>query len=200
MHSRKTSLSSHGTSSSHSPSNSSSFNGSLHRPALSISLPTLSPTIGGNERSVSSLSQEIIRLQDVLREREAEITELEASLKESQRAALEADIAASTPDEEPLVNGSSLLNGTLTNGQDAALVSGTLSPRTIDQFDHIRKTMGGNGRMSFSEGASSVMSEDDSLERLNELMLCVLTISFSASTHRDFAVLWHRKRVSTARP
>ncbi|KAF6764027.1 kinesin [Ephemerocybe angulata] len=179
VHSRKTSLSSHGTSSSHSPSNSHSFNGLTHRPNLSISLPSLSPTINGNERSVSSLEKEIIRLQEVLRERETEITALEASLKESQRASLEAEAAASSV-KGPALNG---VNGfTRIDNGDAALLNAALSPRTIDQFDHIRKTMEGNGHATHSEAPSSVMSDDESLERLNELML---SMAQKESQHRE---------------
>ena len=163
-HSRKTSFSSHGTSSSHSPSPSQSLNSFLSRPNLSISLGSVSPTT--NERSVSSLEKEIIRLQEVLRERETEIIDLEASLKESQRLQAEAPLPVT---EE--VNGVNGVNGTGANGHADAPLAGVLSPRTLDQFDHIRKTMEGNGHANYSEGPSSVMSDDESLERLNELML-----------------------------
>ena len=40
--------------------------------------------VNPNERSVVSLEQEIMRLQEVLKEREAEITVLETSLRESE--------------------------------------------------------------------------------------------------------------------
>ena len=169
MHSRKASLSSHGTSSGHSPSNSTHNLLLASRPNLSISLP--SPGSHNNERSVSSLEKEIMRLQEVLKEREAEITELEASLKESQRAR-----DSGSPDQDK-----TLLHVNGVNGFDASTVNGSksaaLSPRTLDQFDHIRKSME-NGHTP--EGPSSVMSDDESLERLNELMLSVsvLTIPF----------------------
>lgn len=158
-HLRKASFSSHGTSSSHSPSSSHSGSNSLstlqsfgHRPNLSISMPSLSPV--AHERSVSSLEQEIMRLQEVLKEREAEITVLEDSLKGIQ--------------QEKITN-----NG-ITIGEKLAqpsTVDGALSPQTLYQFDSIRKTMeNGNGIVNGAESASS-FSDDESLERLNELML-----------------------------
>jgi kinesin family protein 4/21/27 len=136
-----------------------------HRPNLSISLPSLSPTLQGNERSVSSLEKEIMRLQEVLKDREAEISSLEASLKESEQAR-----APQTPTMESKAMAVNGVNGHVVNGIEDVLLNATLSPRTLNQFDHIRKTMEGNGHAVHPEG-SSVASEDDSLERLNELML-----------------------------
>jgi len=164
VHSRKTSFSSHGTESSHSPSNSHSYFSSTtsqslaSRPNLSISLPSVSPTAHSNERSVSSLEKEIMRLQEVLKEREAEISLLEGSLKERQ----EQDLAqGGIPTEQPV---SSMVNG------NALPLDATLSPKTMNQFDNIRKIMENDNDAAPREG-SSVYSEDDSLERLNELML-----------------------------
>ena len=154
--------SSHSPSSSHSISYTHSYSNSLQvlglRPNLSLSTPTLSP---GHERSVSSLEKEIMRLQEVLKEREAEITLLEESFKGTQQY------------EKPVVNG-------IANDQDRSEMNGnpaeSLSPKTLYQFDNIRKTMeNGNGH---AETASSY-SDDESLERLNELMLYV---SFIIST------------------
>jgi hypothetical protein len=109
---------------------------------------------------VSSLEKEIMRLQDVLKEREAEISLLEGSLKERQ----EQDLAqGGIPSEQPV---SSMVNG------NALALDATLSPKTMNQFDNIRKSIiieNDNGAAP-REG-SSVYSEDDSLERLNELML-----------------------------
>ncbi|KAF9052816.1 kinesin domain-containing protein [Panaeolus papilionaceus] len=169
-HLRKASFSSHGTSSSHSPSSSHSGSNSLstlqsfgHRPNLSISMPSLSPV--AHERSVSSLEQEIMRLQEVLKEREAEITVLEDSLKGIQ--------------QEKITN-----NG-ITIGEKLAqpsTVDGALSPQTLYQFDSIRKTMeNGNGIVNGAESASS-FSDDESLERLNELML---SMAQKESQHRE---------------
>ncbi|RDB21522.1 hypothetical protein Hypma_011769 [Hypsizygus marmoreus] len=183
VHSRKTSFSSHGTGSSHSPSNSHSHSATTSsyltgaRPNLSISLPSLSPPVNPNERSVGSLEKEIMRLQEVLKDREAEITLLEESLKQSQE---EKAAAAALSVSTPIENG--LPNGKVTSPEPA------LSPKTINQFDHIRKTMeNGNGHAyhdSASEvNGSSVFSEtDESLERLNELML---SMAQKESNHRE---------------
>lgn len=167
VHSRKTSFSSHGTESSHSPSNSHSYFSPTtsqflaSRPNLSISLPpSVSSTAHSNERSVSSLEKEIMRLQEVLKEREAEISLLEGSLKERQ----EQDLAQGGIPTEPPVP--AMVNG------NASLLDATLSPKTMNQFDNIRKSiiMENDNDAAPPEG-SSVYSEDESLERLNELML-----------------------------
>ncbi|KAF8651435.1 hypothetical protein AX16_004736 [Volvariella volvacea WC 439] len=173
VHLRKTSYSTGTGSSSHSPSNSYSpaLNG-LSRPNLSISLP--SPALNGQERSVSSLEKEIMRLQEVLKEREAEISVLETSLRESRIA----EAAAPTPpvDSKVKVNGHS------------ADPDHTLSPKTLNQFDHIRKSMEHhNDQLSVDNGSdkneSSVYSEtEDSLERLNELML---SMAQKESQHKE---------------
>ncbi|KAF9469234.1 kinesin [Collybia nuda] len=183
VHSRKTSFSSHGTSSSHSPSNSHSHSTSTlshmlnSRPNLSISLPSPFPGTP-NERSVGSLEKEIMRLQEVLKEREAEITILEESLKESQ----EEKIATTPPVLEPPPK---------TNGQVPHNHT-TLSPKTLNQFDHLRKSMengnlNGNGHANYQESVeingSSVYSDaDESLERFNELML---SMAQKESYHRE---------------
>ncbi|KAF8077786.1 kinesin domain-containing protein [Lyophyllum atratum] len=180
VHSRKTSFSSHGTSSSHSPSSSHSHATSGYlsgvRPNLSISLPSPSP-VNGNERSVGSLEKEIMRLQEVLKDREAEITLLEESLKESREEKVLAPppVANLVDEAPPTVNGKS---------ND---IGASLSPKTQNQFDHIRKTMeNGNGHpydTGSEMNSSSVFSEtDESLERLNELML---SMAQKESHHRE---------------
>jgi len=162
VHSRKTSFSSHGTSSSHSPTNSHSH----LSPNASISLP--SPNNYG-ERSLGSLEKEIMRLQEVLKEREAEITILEESLKEQDEKVAENGTESGIPE----------ING-ITISPDA-----TLSPKTLNQFDHIRKSMeNGNGTTAYHEvdselnEASAFSEKDESLERLNELMLYVVITMF----------------------
>lgn len=98
-----------------------------------------------------------MRLQEVLKERETEISLLEESLKESEER------AASTTD----VDNPESLEVNVVN------LDNTLSPKTMNRFDHIRKTMEGvNGHSNLAE-TNSAYSEDESLERLNELMLCV---------------------------
>ncbi|KAF9482822.1 kinesin domain-containing protein [Pholiota conissans] len=171
-HLRKASFSSHGTGSSHSPSNSHSLSVShsasaslsLGRPNLSISMPSLSSS--STERSVSSLEKEIMRLQEVLKDRETEISLLEESLKESQSRGTNGDAVA---DQE-------------VQDVDGVNPDTTLSPKTLNRFDHIRKTMEGvNGNGTHMETSSSY-SEDESLERLNELML---SMAQKESHHRE---------------
>ncbi|KAI8989755.1 kinesin [Trametes punicea] len=141
--SRKASTSSHGTSSSvsHSPGHT--------RPNLSLSLPSLA--VSPTERSVASLEEEIMRLQDVLKEREAEISALEASLKEKNEtngasASLAAELQRSPTDSQ---------------GNDYV----HLSPKTINHFTEIRKSLDLHHANQYT--ASDV---DESLVRLNELM------------------------------
>lgn len=167
--SRKASFS---TSSSHSPSNSHSNSAPFAspRPNLSISLPA------SNERSVASLESEIMRLQDVLREREAEIAALEISLRERPKVPSGSPTSIDDIDTPP----STPPNGILPNG-DQSLAS-HLSPKTMGQFENIRRSMELNGRDHLfengSEVASNVSEMDESLDRLNELMLYVHFLFF----------------------
>ena len=102
-----------------------------------------------------------MRLQEVLREREAEITALEQSLEEGQKK--------DRPVAHPIiVNG---VDGKIVHVEDVAGVtngelSDALTPKTLDRFENIRKTME-NGHAD----TVSSQDEDESLERLNELML-----------------------------
>ncbi|TFK42468.1 kinesin domain-containing protein [Crucibulum laeve] len=175
VHLRKTSFSSQGTGSSHSPSNSQSALHSMgSRPNLSISLPSMSPVVQAHDqRSVSSLEKEIMRLQEVLKERESEISLLEESLRESQNEKSTATTTTPIPvDDTPKVNG------------DAGIhLDDNLSPKTMNQFDHIRKTMeNGNGHAVQENGSSVYSDPDESLERLNELML---SMAQKESNHRE---------------
>ncbi|KAF7363854.1 Kinesin-domain-containing protein [Mycena sanguinolenta] len=188
VHSRKTSFST--SSSSHSPSNSQSPFLSPHlRPNLSISLPNniASPVLSTErERSVHSLEKEIMRLQEVLKEREAEIAVLETSLKESKAAPVVngVDHAAPTQPTDPSTQVAPV------NGHANAA---HLSPKTISQFDNIRRSMSHEppykqthsvtDSESDMNGESSVFSDpDESLERLNELML---SMAQKESNHRE---------------
>jgi predicted RNase H-like nuclease (RuvC/YqgF family) len=144
--SRKASTSSHGTngSMSNSPSRS--------KPNLSISLSA--GAISPNERSVSSLEKEIMRLQEVLHQREAEITILEGSLKEKER----------TPASSPLPRTAE------EHLEDDIEVNSHLSPQIMNKFDEIRRGMVlPNGHAEPKE--ESIPDSDASLQRLNELML-----------------------------
>ncbi|KAG7448233.1 kinesin-3 [Guyanagaster necrorhizus] len=186
VHSRKTSFSSL-SSHSHSRSNSNStstLNSLLQssRPNLSISVPAGVPNHA--ERSVSSLEMEIMRLQDVLKEREAEISALENSLKQSrddQSAA--SSPALATPADDVPETLPTKVNGTTSPVH--------LSPKTMGHFDHIRRSMENASGHSIEDlqdsesekNGSSVISEaDESLERLNELML---SMAQKESHHRE---------------
>jgi hypothetical protein len=108
------------------------------------------------ERSLASLENEIMRLQEVLKEREAEITVLEASLIAAN--------AVVSPQQE--VNPSVVANGD-------AVPPPFLSPNTLDHFEDIRKTMM-NGHEHSEDNPDrmrSISEPDESLDRLNELML-----------------------------
>lgn len=110
------------------------------RPNLSISLP-IGP---GHERSVPSLEKEIMRLQEVLKEREAEITTLESTLRNKERSSKEhSDIMG---------------NGHRDSQSD-------LSPRIMNQINAIRKSM------EIRNPPSELAIDNEPLDRLNELML-----------------------------
>lgn len=142
--SRKASISSHGTSSSisHSPGHS--------RPNLSISLPSVA--ISPTERSVASLEEEIMRLQDVIKEREAEISALEATVREKNRAEANGTLTQSSQSkrDNSQANGDALIH---------------LSPKTMTHFSEIRKSLDLHHANHYT-----VSDVDESLQRLNELM------------------------------
>ncbi|KAI0703557.1 kinesin [Cytidiella melzeri] len=145
--SRKASISSHSTSSSVS---------------LSSPRPNLSLNVSPNERSVQSLQREIMRLQEVLKERESEITALEQSLDEREKSRKPAPAlhALSNGDSHPVENGESTPDL-------------HLSPRTMGQFQELRHTL---------DGMPSPADPDESLLRLNELMR---SMAQKESSHRE---------------
>lgn len=200
--SRKPSFSSsHGSNSpiSHSPS--SSFSS---RPALSISVPHstsllngasgVGGSISGNGKSAASLEKEIMRLQDVLKERENEIAVLEESLKAMESKADDFP----TPVPAARANGSAIAPPLLriesgeseefvtpimdhpdyedTSGRSTPVSSSPippadLSPKTMNQFKAIRRSLDFSGLIKF-DGEDSIQpsGQDGLLERLNELM------------------------------
>ncbi|KAJ3918253.1 kinesin domain-containing protein [Lentinula edodes] len=179
--SRKHSSSSHGTASSHSPTNSHSVSLSP-RPNLSISLPNGLTNIVPAERSAVSLEKEIMRLQEVLKEREAEISTLELSLL---KATQTESSASSTSDQ--LRD----LKLELDNAHDdEPAPESFLSPQTINKFAHIRRSMqfhseNGNSQRDHDSNSASdsmVSDTDESLDRLNELML---SMAQKESSHRE---------------
>ena len=115
------------------------------RPNLSISLP-IGP---GHERSVPSLEKEIMRLQEVLKEREAEITTLEFALKEKERRSLE---------HKDIIG----------NGHRDSRRGSELAPQIMNQINAIRKSM------EIRHPPSDLAVDNEPLDRLNELMLLVM--------------------------
>ncbi|KAJ7024324.1 kinesin domain-containing protein [Mycena alexandri] len=197
VHSRKTSFSS-STGSPHS----SPLLSPYARPNLSISLPNSvpSPVMHPNERSVHSLEKEIMRLQEVLKDREAEIAVLEGSLKESKDTRVSQAASAVTPNghavppfpplkaQEPE---QTVTPPASVNGDAAAANPVHLSPKTISQFDNIRRSMSHEAPPSVGtttdegsevNGGSAYSEQDESLERLNELML---SMAQKESHHRE---------------
>lgn len=100
-----------------------------------------------------------MRLQDVLKEREQEIAHLEISLKEK-------EVVVSTP----LGLQEAIGPHTVDNLDNPSVF---LSPRTINQFDEI-KTVLQQGSGSDSADIMNNPESDESLDRLNELMRCVI--------------------------
>ena len=142
--SRKMSNSSHGTSSSvsHSPG----------PPNFAFSLANHNGnTTPTEQRSASSMEKEIMRLQEVLKEREAEISALEVTLKEKEQAS-----AASPPIE-------------MTKGPEDHTMH--LSLTTFQKFNAVRKSMQLHGVSSAVDDLDADADVDESLDRLNELML-----------------------------
>ncbi|KAF5388989.1 hypothetical protein D9757_005088 [Collybiopsis confluens] len=189
--SRNHSTSSHGTGSSHSPSNSHSAGILSPRPNLSISLPNGLAHVTLPERSAISLEKEIMRLQEVLKEREAEISALEISLRDRSQSQTESQTSSpSLPSSQPAPHDLKL---DLVNGHGDELPASperNLSPQTINRFEHIRRSMqfySENGVIQQDHDAvsatdSAVSDTDESLDRLNELML---SMAQKESSHRE---------------
>lgn len=100
-----------------------------------------------------------MRLQEVLKEREAEISVLEESLKENQKE----QTVVATPLDKSLEDAPPPIS----NGHASGGIH--LSPKTLGQFDHIRQSMENSHDVDGSE--RTVSDPDESLDRLNELML-----------------------------
>ncbi|EEB94454.1 hypothetical protein MPER_06730, partial [Moniliophthora perniciosa FA553] len=197
--SRKTSSSSHGTASSHSPSQSTStslVNGErmASRPNLSITLPlsgSNSP-FTSYERSAMSFEKEIMRLQEVLKEREAEISALEQSLRESKGEAAAGSVSATTsaattratPTETAATTPDVEHAPAVKEGSGRVSPQEYLSPQTMHQFDNIRRSMelNGNNKVQADGSVSESTMSDEDLDRLNELMLAMAQ---KESHHRE---------------
>jgi len=149
---------------------------------------------GGNGKSAASLEKEIMRLQDVLKDRENEIALLEGSLRAKESK------ADGFPNSVPAIrtNGSAIAPPLLriesgeseefvtptedrhdfedTSGRSTPISSSLippvdLSPRMMNQFKAIRRSLDLSGTIGFdSEDPASSPGQDNLLERLNELM------------------------------
>jgi hypothetical protein len=144
---------------------------------------------GGSGKSAANLEREIMRLQDVLKEREAEIALLEESLKAS-------DSKANNP---PTIknNGSAIVppllyietgdhesvtpigdhseyesrSGRSTPVSSSPIPPVNLSPKTMNQFKAIRSSLDLGGLVKADDGDSALpLGQDNLLGRLNELM------------------------------
>lgn len=134
----------------------SSAGGSGHAPKLSLLAPISAPQTPSSEdrgRSVQSLEKEIMRLQEVLKERETEINALEGSLKEMQ--------TQNKPRATSLT-----LNGT--KADEDAPASGRLSPTTMKRFARIRSSLIIEHPPQFPDEPTPEASE--TVDRLDELM------------------------------
>ena len=121
-----------------------------------------------------------MRLQEVLHQREAEITILESSLKEKERM----------PSSSPLPM-------TAEERLEAVDIDSHLSPKTMNKFDEIRRSMAlPNGHAEPKE--ESIPDSDASLQRLNELMLydSVLTCVALKLIHLITTGPWLRKNLN----
>jgi len=117
------------------------------------------PTDG---RTVQSLEKEIMRLQEVLKERETEIGVLETTLKELKNPPPKTTVLhdVEEDDEEQVLEMSS----------QSGVESGKLSPATLGKFAKLRRSLIIEHPPRFDDGPSA---ESETLDRLNELMRCV---------------------------
>jgi hypothetical protein len=107
-----------------------------------------------------------MRLQEVLKEREAEISALEASVAQSNMTNQNSATVISNGEATPSTDSADA------NGGDVFDPSLALSPKTKESFRVLRHSMevGPNGHSSPSDTGSG-SDTDESLARLNELML-----------------------------
>jgi hypothetical protein len=138
--------------------------------------------MNSNERSVASLESEIMRLQEVLKEREHEISVLEATLQDKSPMPF-----LKVPESQP-----------------NAVETPHLSPNTLNRFEVIRNTMiNGHDLPENGSDGRGVSEADESLDRLNELMLYValadLSLFLTDDLYRSMAQKesHHREAVET---
>lgn len=134
-----------------------------------------------------------MRLQDVLKEREAEIALLEDSLKVAESKAKDSPTPAPITKANGFANAPPLLRIESGESQGFATPAGdhldyedrsgrstpvssspippvNLSPKTMNQFRAIRRSLDFSEFKFDGEGSAPPLGQDGSLERLNELM------------------------------
>lgn len=131
-------------------------------PKLSLLVPPNTNGIPGTPpdgRTVQSLEKEIMRLQEVLKERETEIGALETTLKEMKNPTPKKTALndVEEDDEEHVLEMSS----------QSGVESGKLSPATLGKFAKLRRSLIIEHPPRFDDGPSA---ESETLDRLNELM------------------------------
>ena len=134
---------------------------SLLVPPSTNGVPTPGPGTPTDGRTVQSLEKEIMRLQEVLKERETEIGVLETTLKELKNPAPKKMLHdVEEADEEQMLELSS----------QSGVESGKLSPATLGKFAKLRRSLIIEHPPRFDDESSA---ESETLDRLNELMRCV---------------------------
>jgi len=135
---------------------------SLLVPPNTNGIPNPTPGTPTDGRTVQSLEKEIMRLQEVLKEREMEIGVLETTLKELKNPPPKKVVLhdVEEDDEEQMLELSS----------QSGVESGKLSPATLGKFAKLRRSLIIEHPPRFDDGPSA---ESETLDRLNELMRCV---------------------------
>jgi len=141
--------------------------------------------VSAGGKSAASLEKEIMRLQDVLKEREAEIELLEESLKAAEAKANKPNGLTVAPPLLRIESGESEEfatpigdhpdyedpSGRSTPVSSSPIPPMSLSPKTMNQFRAIRKSLDLSELTKFNSDESTPhLGQDDSLQRLNELM------------------------------
>ncbi|KAG9045448.1 hypothetical protein FS837_006291 [Tulasnella sp. UAMH 9824] len=139
---------------------------SLLSPTLAPKSPMrMSLQLPGEKRSVESMEKEIMRLQEVLKEREAEITVLEKSLDTFERSRSTRANSPSHKTSSDVLDERDELAEEANNAQGSPNGERALSPSTRGQFEELKKSLEHDPSLQ-----SGLDGGEDSLDRLNELM------------------------------
>ncbi|KAG8943136.1 hypothetical protein FRC00_011341, partial [Tulasnella sp. 408] len=141
---------------------------SLLSPTLAPKSPMrMSLQLPGEKRSVESMEKEIMRLQEVLKEREAEITVLEKSLDTFERSRSTRANSPSHKTSSDVLDERDELAEEANNAQGSPNGERALSPSTRGQFEELKKSLEHDPSLQSVPGLDG---GEDSLDRLNELM------------------------------